>query len=92
MWCMAPGVPDEPLTLEDFLRRPEWHQQALCRGEGAAMFVRGPKADYGRLRAICGACPVRDECLSFALADDSLIGLWGGTTDAERREMRRAVA
>ena len=26
---------------------------------------------------------------SIALADDSIIGLWGGTTDSERREMRR---
>src|ERR1039458_1461903 len=91
-WLMVPGAEEVPLRLEDFLNPPEWHQQALCRGEGVAMFVRAPKADYGRLRAVCGACPVRTECLEFALADDSLIGLWGGTTDVERREIRRRVA
>jgi WhiB family transcriptional regulator, redox-sensing transcriptional regulator len=90
LWGMTPYAPDVELTLEDFLHRPEWHQQALCRGEAVAMFVRAPKADYGRLRAVCGDCPVRTECLEFALADDSLIGLWGGTTDAERRELRRS--
>jgi hypothetical protein len=34
-----------PLTLEDFLRRPDWHQQAVCRGVGPAEQVRGSKAD-----------------------------------------------
>jgi WhiB family redox-sensing transcriptional regulator len=91
-WLMAPDVPEASVTLEDILHRPEWHREALCCGEGAAMFVRAPTTDYGRLRAVCGACTVREECLSFALADDSLIGLWGGTTDVERRELRRRVA
>jgi WhiB family redox-sensing transcriptional regulator len=41
------------------------------------------------MREMCEACPVRGECLDFALADESITGLWGGTTDAERREIRR---
>ncbi len=56
------------------------------------MFVRAPRADYGRFRAVCGVCPVCRECLEFALADDSLIGPWGGTNDAERRSLRRGAA
>ncbi len=56
---------------------------------GPASYVRGPKADYGPTRQLCEGCAERQECLEFALADDSLIGLWGGTTDAERGEMRR---
>lgn len=39
-WLMrAPDVPDERLTLDDFLRRPEWHQRAACRGVGVDAFV-----------------------------------------------------
>jgi WhiB family redox-sensing transcriptional regulator len=56
------------------------------------MFVRGPGFDYRRLRSLCRACPVRQECLDYAMADDSLRGLWGGPNDAQRRELRRAVA
>ena len=38
-WLMtAPDVPDERLTLDDFLRRPEWHQRAACRGVGVDAF------------------------------------------------------
>ena len=67
----------------------EWHQKAACRGRGPADFVRGPKSDYGNIRELCETCPVRPECLEYALADESLTGLWGGTTDTERRMIRR---
>jgi WhiB family transcriptional regulator, redox-sensing transcriptional regulator len=67
----------------------EWHQEAACRGRGPNAFVRGPKSDYGSTRELCETCPVRVECLEFALADESLTGLWGGTTDMERRLIRR---
>jgi WhiB family transcriptional regulator, redox-sensing transcriptional regulator len=95
LWLMAPEAPDGPLTLEDFLHRPEWHREALCRGEGVAMFVRAPKADYGRLRAVCGACPVRQECLASAFefgAERFVVGIWGGTTGRSRKGLRRGVA
>jgi hypothetical protein len=29
------------------------------------------------------------DCLDYALADRTLVGVWGGTTDAESRQMRR---
>jgi WhiB family redox-sensing transcriptional regulator len=67
----------------------EWHHKAACRGHGPADFVRGPKSDYGVIRELCETCPVRLECLEVALADESLTGLWGGTTDTERRMIRR---
>ncbi|MGO9857565.1 MAG: WhiB family transcriptional regulator [Acidimicrobiales bacterium] len=35
---------------------------------------------------MCDACPVRQECLSFALADETLGGRLGRRD--ERREMR----
>ena len=67
----------------------QWHKRAACRGQGPADFVRGPKSDYGAIRELCETCPVRPECLDYALGDESLTGLWGGTTDTERRMIRR---
>jgi WhiB family transcriptional regulator, redox-sensing transcriptional regulator len=67
----------------------EWLREAACRGQGPNAFVRGPRSDYGPMRKLCESCPVRWECLEFALADESLTGLWGGTTDTERRLIRR---
>jgi WhiB family redox-sensing transcriptional regulator len=87
-WLMsAPDGPDERLTLEDFLQRPAWHQEAACAGQTDLFFVKGTPPT--RTRQICGGCPVREECLAYALADPELVGLWGGTTERERRELRR---
>ena len=67
----------------------ECHRQAACRGQGPDAFVRGPKSDYRATRELCETCPVRRACLDFALADETLTGLWGGTTNIERRLIRR---
>lgn len=44
----------------------------------------------GRLLAVeategCMACPVRGECLLYALASEQRHGIWGGLTPEERR-------
>lgn len=38
--------------------------------------------------AICGTCHYRDPCLEYAL-HVNVVGIWGGTTDAQRRRLRR---
>ena len=43
----------------------------------------------GPTRELCEGCPVRQECLEVTLANSDLVGLWSGTTDPERREIRR---
>ncbi len=43
-------------------------------------------------RAICARCSCRAECLAYALADLDLLGIWAGTTTAERRKMRKRKA
>lgn len=43
-------------------------------------------------RAICGRCLCRAECLAYALADPTLLGIWAGTTTAQRRKLRRRSA
>lgn len=35
------------------------------------------------------SCPVRLSCLSYALARNLRHGVWGGTTDGERRAMKK---
>jgi WhiB family transcriptional regulator, redox-sensing transcriptional regulator len=51
----------------------------------------GPAAgQVARAKAVCGGCPVRGECLEFALETGQDFGVWGGTTADERRRMRRS--
>jgi WhiB family redox-sensing transcriptional regulator len=48
---------------------------------------------------ICAGCPVAEECLQLALVYDQtkhrgrpVQGIWGGTTEAERRRLHEARA
>lgn len=40
-------------------------------------------------KAVCAACPVRDECLDYALERRQDDGIWGGMTPKERYNLRR---
>jgi WhiB family redox-sensing transcriptional regulator len=41
------------------------------------------------LKAVCRRCQVREECLGYALADGTLLGVWGGTSMWEPERYRR---
>src|SRR6478752_5385368 len=72
-------------------RAMPWADKAACR-ESKLKWIIEPS--FGRENAggvtrcfdICAECPVRVECLRFALeAEFSCMGIWGGTTMTERR-------
>ena len=49
------------------------------------------KYSYEReAKAICQACPYLARCLEYALKHPELNGIWGGTTEAQRKRIRRA--
>lgn len=63
----------------------------LSWGRPVALFPeRG--GDGVKAKAICAGCPVRAECLDYALADVELRGTWGGTSPGERKALRRGIA
>ena len=71
----------------------DWHGRAACRGPQAAVFYppdMGEQLDERRWReaqakAICEQCTVVGRCLEFAVARRETHGIWGGTSEAERR-------
>lgn len=50
------------------------------------------KCDDQGARKLCRGCPVINSCLSYALADPSLEGIFGGTTESGRRKLRKGAA
>jgi WhiB family redox-sensing transcriptional regulator len=74
---------------------PDWMADAACKDMHPNDFLPprgvGGHAILKRLRAICAGCPVRAECLDYALelGDQGAQGCWAGTTEAERRVLRR---
>jgi len=71
-----------------------WQREAACRGlslaESQAIFFPSRGDSIDEARAICGRCPVTEECLQFALANNC-IGVWAGTSDRQRRKLRRSA-
>lgn len=68
-----------------------WKQHAECRGMNPDLFLppRGDNRALAAAKTVCGRCPVRQECLDYALDMNERTGVWGGTSERQRREMRR---
>jgi WhiB family redox-sensing transcriptional regulator len=62
-----------------------WQELAACRPLGVELFYPPTDQDGEEAKAICFACPVRENCLEFALAAGERFGIWGGMTPQERR-------
>jgi WhiB family redox-sensing transcriptional regulator len=56
------------------------------------VFFPGRGGNLETARAIRESCPVRRQCLEYALGDgdDLLQGIWDGTSQLERMKLRRA--
>jgi WhiB family transcriptional regulator, redox-sensing transcriptional regulator len=51
-----------------------------------------PKGDPGtEARQICAGCPVRRECLAYAIEADDEFGIWGGLDRDEQRNLKRRM-
>ncbi len=71
-----------------------WWDSAACADEDPDLFFpvgeSGPAAEqYARAKAVCRRCPVRVECLDWALRTGTPSGVWGGLGEAERKRIRR---
>jgi len=83
------GRPDASPSLVDLLRgRQAWMDDARCTGRPDVTWFPGPHQSAKPAKAICNRCPVRLECLEFAIDSDER-GIWGGLSDAERASLRR---
>jgi WhiB family redox-sensing transcriptional regulator len=65
-----------------------WQQAGLCRQDKREWYPDSA-ADQRRLTSICQGCPVRRQCLTWALERGEYSGVWGGLTE---RELRKAAA
>jgi WhiB family transcriptional regulator, redox-sensing transcriptional regulator len=64
-----------------------WRRRALCLGQDPEMWF--PVGSGGvEAVAICAVCPVRLDCLRWALETNELDGIWGGVSARRRQRMR----
>jgi WhiB family transcriptional regulator, redox-sensing transcriptional regulator len=67
---------------------PLWMRKSFCKGANPVIFDTDDDAETAK--AYCQRCFVRTECLEYAMEHvTSTFGIWGGTTEAERRAIQR---
>ncbi|MFD9004226.1 WhiB family transcriptional regulator [Streptomyces sp. NPDC059582] len=77
----------------------DWRELALCRREDPDLFFPIGAINSGLVliqtdeaKAVCRRCTVTERCLALALSAEPVEGIWGGTSEGERRAMRRCVS
>jgi WhiB family transcriptional regulator, redox-sensing transcriptional regulator len=68
---------------------PEWQLRAACRSTTLEIFYSTEHEDIRQAIAMCRRCPVRRSCLEAAVDRAEWFGVWGATTERERRRMIR---
>lgn len=70
-------------------RKTCWQDKALCATPQMEpfkdMFFSEDQEDVNSAKMMCGACPVRKECLNWALENKEIWGVWGGVDENELR-------
>ena len=75
------------------MTREKWQDDALCAQIGTEMFFPEKGGSTKTAMSVCDSCPVRRQCLDYALSmENNPQGIWGGTSFRERRAMRRDAA
>lgn len=69
----------------------EWVNDALCLQVDPEIFFPENRdyATTNTAKTICGKCPVRTDCLAYALETHTRDGIWGGLTPDERVALMR---
>ena len=75
----------------------DWRHDALCRDEDPELFfpigTTGPAAtQVEHAKVVCRRCPAVQPCLEWALETSQEAGVWGATSEDERRALRRRGA
>lgn len=78
-------VPD----LEELFPRPAWMHRGACTDpQVAANFFPTRGESPAPAKAVCAECPVREDCLEYAVTHRELNGVWGGVSERRRRAIR----
>jgi WhiB family redox-sensing transcriptional regulator len=73
----------------------DWRKVAACKHTEPDLFfpvgTTGPAIEQiEAAKRVCRSCEAIEPCLEFALATNQESGIWGGTSEEERRKLRKA--
>lgn len=91
---MALTTPLSVLSLSADPNDSAWRADAACRDTDPDLFfpvgTTGPAIEQiENAKAVCRTCEAQVSCLEYALTTNQDSGVWGGTSEEERRKLRR---
>jgi WhiB family redox-sensing transcriptional regulator len=69
-----------------------WMADTACEGMDVNVFILDKGDSAAEAKKTCADCPVRAQCLAWALEHDERFGVWGGKTARERAGMGETLA
>ncbi|MCV7136455.1 WhiB family transcriptional regulator [Mycobacterium hodleri] len=69
----------------------DWYERALCPQTDPDAFFPEKGGSTKEAKKICLGCPVKQQCLQWALDHDERFGIWGGLSERERRRLKRGI-
>ena len=67
----------------------DWRAYAACSRYDPDLFFAPGALEHKLAKKVCRSCPVREQCLAYAMDEPVDHGIWGGLTERERRRYRR---
>jgi WhiB family transcriptional regulator, redox-sensing transcriptional regulator len=74
---------------DDLSHGEGWRMYALCAETDPEAFFPDKGGSTREAKLVCRGCPVRGDCLEYALANEERFGIWGGLSERERRRVRQ---
>jgi WhiB family transcriptional regulator, redox-sensing transcriptional regulator len=65
-----------------------WADDGDCQYADPELWFPAPGERAEAAKSICAQCPVKAECLAYAMPRSELEGIWGGTSQRQRARMR----
>jgi WhiB family redox-sensing transcriptional regulator len=92
--CPGRSEVEVQASVMSYPQQNGWTARGACRHSDPELFfpvaARGPALrQLARAKRVCASCPVRIDCLEYALQSGQGFGVWGGASEQERRLMRR---
>lgn len=76
------------MTITGALLPPAWTEQAICAQVDPELFFPEKGGATTAAKQLCAGCPVRTDCLNYAVEHNIRFGIWGGLAERDRRHLK----